>query len=281
MLASIAILTNNRERQVLRAIHSAKKQIVSDGVAFEIVVVDNASTDNTLSCIRAEHPDVKLVRTHRNLGCPGGRNILYANCSGEVIVNLDDDGEMGDGVVQGAVDIFRSDPTIGVIAFQRVETSSRQVTEDQATIDVSSFSGGLSAFRRDVINRVGYYPDDYFLLAEEEHLAIRILDAGLRIVYSPHLVMIHPIGGSHDERWDYYRYRNSLLNVVELFPAVLCAPFFVLRMGSYLAQSLTRGMFKQCLAAIVAASAGFATRTRRPVAVATIRKYRRLRRISR
>lgn len=277
MLVSIAILTHNRERQVSRAISSAKKQIVSEGITIEIVVVDNASTDNTMPSLRAEHPGVKLIKTHRNLGCPAGRNILYANCAGDVIVNLDDDGELAEGVVQGAVDIFRSDPLIWVVGFQQVNNSSSHAQDGQSTIETTSFSGGLSAFRKVMLDRVGFYPDDYFLLAEEEHLALRIINAGGRIVYCPHLVMYHPPGQSPGKRWDYYRYRNCLLNVVELFPTQLCIPCFILRAGSYLTQSVGRGTLGQCFAAITVALVALATRSRKPVAVETIRKYRRLR----
>jgi GT2 family glycosyltransferase len=272
---SVAILTHNRASDVLRAINSAKAQENTVGLAVEIVVVDNASEDDTSERIGSEHPDVKLIRTHRNLGCPGGRNILYANCSGDVIINLDDDGELGAGVVRGAVELMESDPSIGVIAFQRIETfPPAEGHLEPKVVEVTLFSGGLSAFRRDMLLGVGYYPDDFFLLFEEEHLALRIIDAGYRIVYAPNLLMKHAFSsGSGGRRWDYYRYRNGMLNVIDLFPLSLCLPFFFLRAGSYLMRSIPRGTFRQCATAIAVAGVGIFTRTRKPVGVKTVRAY--------
>jgi GT2 family glycosyltransferase len=272
---SVAILTYNRASDVLKAINSAKAQKDTAGIEVEIIVVDNDSDDDTSERIRSEHPDVKLIRTHRNLGCPGGRNILYANCSGDAIINLDDDGELDFDVVRGTVELMESDLSIGVIAFQRVETfSSNQRHSEPTLTDVPLFSGGVSAFSRKMLTQVGYFPDDYFLLAEEEHLALRIIDAGYRIVYAPNLLMKHAyVSGSGGERWDYYRYRNALLNVIELFPISLVFPCFSLRAGSYLMRSISRGTFRQCVVAIVVAGGGLFVRARKPVSVGTVRKY--------
>lgn len=278
MLVSIAILTNNREKYVLEAIRSAKNQKVSCEIKIEIVVLDNASSDNTRARIREHYPDVKLLATHKNLGCPGGRNILYANCAGDVIVNLDDDGQLDEGVVQGACNIFLSDQSIWVVGFRQVDNSLPKVQRDKKIIEVSTFSGGLSAFKRIIFDRVGFYPDDYFLLAEEEHMALRIIDVGGTIVYCPHLVMFHPPGQSTDSRWDYLRCRNALFNIVELYPFALCIIYFLLRAGSYLFKSIPRGSFFKCLSAVFVALSSFGIRSKKPVSVKTIKKYKKLNR---
>ena len=238
---SVGILTCNRREAVLRAIRSACEQGTDD---LEIVVVDSASTDGTAEAVRRCFPQVKYIRLPRNLGCPAGRNYIYANCTGDYIVNVDDDGFLGAGALEGVVRVFESDPTIGIVAMRQVFTDDPQAVcaSPEGRREVGSFWGGVCAFRRAMLERIGYYPEDFFLFAEEAYLAIRAMDAGYRIVYDPGIVMWHPrIGASASKRWDYYRFRNALLVVTRLFPGWLMLKYLVLRMGSYLLISLRRG----------------------------------------
>jgi len=247
---SVGILTFNRRETVLNAICSVCDQGCDD---IEIVVVDSASTDGTCEAVSARFPRVKLVRLPRNLGCVGGRNHVYANCTGDFIVNVDDDGLLGTGAVKRIVDLFESDPAIGIISMRRVFTDepwSAQVV-GEGRREVGSFSGGVSAFRRTMLDRIGYYPEDFFYFSEEAHLAIRAMDAGYKIVHAPDITMWHPrVGPSSETRWDYYRLRNPLLVVLQLFPGWLLVKYLVLRTGSYLFLSLRRGTASAYLQAL-------------------------------
>src|SRR5687768_4551661 len=106
---SIAVVTFNRAKLVTRALDSVLAQQRTD---LEIVVLDNDSHDGTSDMIVARYPQVRLVRLARNVGCPDGRNHLYANCRGEFIVNLDDDGWMSEGLLDQLETVFRQDERI-------------------------------------------------------------------------------------------------------------------------------------------------------------------------
>jgi glycosyltransferase involved in cell wall biosynthesis len=84
--ASVIITTNNRPRLLPRAIESARVS----GREVEIVVVDDASTDETAEICRAI-PGIKYVRVDRNQGVAGARNIGLVASSGEYVTFLDDD----------------------------------------------------------------------------------------------------------------------------------------------------------------------------------------------
>ena len=139
VMISAGILTYNRKEAVLRAIESVYEQGL-DGV--EVVVVDSASTEGSAEAIRKRYPKVKVIRLPRNLRCHGGRNHVFANCTGDYIVNIDDDGFLGEGALKLVVEAFDSDPTIGIIAMQQRfidESESGHTTGDQ---------GGSAFFRR-------------------------------------------------------------------------------------------------------------------------------------
>jgi GT2 family glycosyltransferase len=273
---SVGILTYNRRDLVLKALVSVIEQGLTD---VEIVVVDSASSDGTADTIATHYPAIKLIRLPRNLGCPGGRNHIYANCSGDYIVNLDDDGCLCEGTLRGVVEIFDAYPDIGVISMRRVETTE-EITKGGAReklTDVGSFSGGLSAFRREMLNKVGYYPENFFLTAEEAHLALRIIDAGYRIVYAHDLLMQHPAEAvnSGDSKWDFYRFRNPLLVVLELFPTFLCSKYMLLRLGSSFVASISRGTIVQYFLALADILVQWPKimRRRKPVSPNTVHKY--------
>jgi hypothetical protein len=276
---SAGILTFNRKDAVLKAIQSVYDQ---DWPELEIVVVDSASTDGTADAIRARYPDVTLVRLPRNLGCPGGRNHIYANCTGDYIVNVDDDGFLGAGAIRHVVAAFEADPQVGVVALRLSYTDDPQggrVIAAQPQ-EAGLFWGGVSAFRRSMLAQTGLYPEDFFLFAEETYFALRVMDAGYKIVSCPDAVMWHPsVGSSGGTRWDYYRWRNPLLVVARLFPGWLAAKYLCLRSCSYLLASLKRRSF----GAYLCAAGGVWCRLpgtlwrRRPVGRAAVEKYFRLR----
>lgn len=249
---SVGILTYNRRDLVLKALESVITQGLTD---VEIVVVDSASSDGTANTIAAQYPDVKLVRLPRNLGCPGGRNHLFANCTGQYIFVLDDDGRLCDGTLEGVTAILDDQPDVGVVMTRRV--SSREVLHgtqaDKTLIELGSFSGGMSAFRNEVLNKVGYYPEHFFLMAEETHLGLRTMNAGYRIVQAQNLFIEHPPegGSTGDTRWDFYRYRNKLLVVLELYPGWICVKYLLIRIAGYLVLSIKRGALLKYLHAVV------------------------------
>jgi hypothetical protein len=237
---SAGILTFNRKDAVLKAIDSVYAQGLDD---VEVVVVDSASHDGTTEAVGQRFPEVKLIRLPRNLGCPGGRNHIYANCTGDYIVNVDDDGFLGEGALHRIVEAFESDPSVGIVALRQLYTDEpeRAPASSERGRELGSFHGGVSAFRRAMLDEIGLYPEDFFLFAEEQYLAIRAMDAGFRIVSAPEAIMWHPrLGASVSRRWDYYRYRNSLLVVTRLFPGWLLLKYLILRMGSLFLISLRR-----------------------------------------
>jgi GT2 family glycosyltransferase len=277
---SVGILTYNRRDLVLKALVSVIEQGLTD---VEIVVVDSASSDGTADTIATHYPAVKLIRLPRNLGCPGGRNHLFANCSGKYIFVLDDDGCLCDGTLGGVIEILDGQPDVGVVMTRRVQSRKdlpiRQ--EDKNLIEVGSFSGGMTAFRNEVLNKVGYYPEHFFLISEEAHLGLRIMNAGYRIVQAQNLFIEHPAegGSTGDTTWDFYRYRNRLLVVLELFPGWICVKYLLIRMPGYLVLSIKRGTILKYLHAIadIVLHLPATMRRRKPVSRNAAVKYLQLR----
>lgn len=226
-LVSILIVTWNRRRELPRALESALNQTWT---ATEIVVVDNASTDGTADLIRERFPQVRLVQAPQNLGCPSGRNFGFRHCRGEFIYCLDDDGWLKPDAIELATRRAQSEPRIAVVMSRIHETNGdgvvRQLPEDRSQpVYQASFCGGCSLLRRAAIEEVGAFPEDFFRQAEEEDLAIRLLDAGWFCFLEPASVMFHapsPVG-RNSKAFLFYGLRNTNKTGLRVWSFPWCA----------------------------------------------------------
>ena len=278
---TVGILTHNRKEMALRAIASCFTQGIND---LEVVVVDANSQDGTYKAVRDKFPMINLIRLPRNLGCPGGRNHVYANSSGDYIVNLDDDGFIGEGALQLLIETFESDPSIGIVAMRQCYPGEPTPDgfDNKSPIETGHFLGGVSAFRRQMLEEIGFYPEDFFFSKEEEYLDIKALDAGYKIVFHPGIIMWHPrnrdMVSTSDSR-EYYLYRNPLLVVIRLFPGWYLWKYLIARIISYALVSLRRKSVGEYLKAVGYAlfSLPMALLKRHPCSSKAVRKYFRLR----
>jgi hypothetical protein len=271
-LVSIAILTWNRCEHVVKAIESVFNQHYRP---IEVVVTDSASTDGTTAEIRKLFPDVKIIQLHQNLGCPEGRNIALANCSGEFIFSLDDDGWLAPGTLHACVDRFKTDSKIGVVACSILAPDETQKDIGQDEI-VSVFSGGASAIRKEVLAKAGYFPSDFFRQAEESDMALRLFANGYSILYCPEAIMYHvrsPIN-RNSKQFMYYSSRNELFIVLRRYPLFLI-PFVLLQKAIvWCYAGLKCGAFFYTVGGVVSAlwQAPRLLFTREPVSLDAIRK---------
>lgn len=271
-LVSVCILTWNRRDHLIKAVESVLNQPYSP---VEIVVVDSASTDGTDELMASRYPDLKYIRLHRNAGCPEGRNIALANCSGEIIYALDDDGWVANDTLHVCVDRMERFPRVGVVG-SKILAPDEPHGEAAADTLHYIFSGGASAIRREVLERAGYYPSDFFRQGEEADLALRIFDCGYEILSCPGAVMYHersPINRD-DKRFLYYSMRNELYTVVRRYPLVYLIPAAIQKIVTWNYLGLRRLSLHYSAAGMLAALVRLPEllRDRRPVSRSAVRR---------
>lgn len=88
--------------------------------AFEVIVVDNASRDESAEMVRKQFPSVRLIEPGRNTGYAEGNNIAFAAATGDLLLTLNPDTEFVDDSLDRAALVLRSLPNVGALGVRQI-----------------------------------------------------------------------------------------------------------------------------------------------------------------
>ncbi len=117
-LVSIIIVSRNRREDLIECLHSIFRQ---DYEHFEVIVIDNASSDKTAEAVRDIFPKVLLIENKRNDGTCVTRNRGVEICRGEFVWFLDSDTEiLSESFLSDVINVARKNPQLGAIGGEAV-----------------------------------------------------------------------------------------------------------------------------------------------------------------
>lgn len=223
-----------------------------EGVKFEVILVDNGSTDGSQSYIRDNFPEVKLIELNENRGFTGANIVGYANSKGDIVTLLNNDTEVERLWLATIVDAFQRYPEVGIVAskmllfdrrdhfhtagdFYRLDgiPGNRGVWQkDIGQYDreeyVFSACGGSAAYRRSMIDEIGFLDQSYYFSCEDTDLSWRAQLAGWKVLYVPEAVVYHKLqatGGSVTA--SYYDGRNFIFLILKNYPYSLLKRYWL------------------------------------------------------
>jgi len=214
-MVTVVIANFNRCDDLRRAINSVREQDYSD---VEIVVVDNASRDGSRTMLADEFPGVCVIALNENWGMDGYSE-GFRRAQGKFIFQMDNDSLMPDeSVLSQVVKRFREGPSELAAVATRVEEYQvngssidelRKKDARQGPVNTKGYHAGGVAFRRALLERVGYYNRDVFLYGSELFLQMKLLAAGYLIHYYPEILMLHRSSNiARSSNGLYYEIRN-------------------------------------------------------------------------
>jgi GT2 family glycosyltransferase len=188
-------------------------------VPDEIIVVDNASSDDTVAMLRREHPRVRVIGLHNDTrGACETFNIGFKLATSECVAIMDDDVEATATWLEKLERrMLAEPPSTAMISSRVVEPGMPQAYIDaeiaRGPYYASTFRGCGTLTRRAVIERAGWYDERFFIYGNERDLAARVLGLGYRILQDPDAVIDHgtPFGMKAGPRSLYYHVRNFWL----------------------------------------------------------------------
>lgn len=225
MKVLVGIISKDRAGILPKAISSAKSQ---EGVAIEIAVFDDASSDNTRALERT-FPEVKWYFSEKNLGVSKARNFLMQTSGLEFYCSLDDDSWFleSDALAKGLT-IMQSDPTVAAIAFDILSPDQPNRNTRSTEFLVRDFIGCGHLLRLSAVKEAGYYQQmPGFYGGEEKDLSIKLLDLGYKILKAPDVHVWHD--KTNKARDLYKQHRSGVCNDLVFF--FRRAPLFILSVG--------------------------------------------------
>jgi len=226
-LVSVLSISYNRRASIANLLMALRRQTYP---SFEVIVVDNASTDGTASLIRSDFPEVRLIESPQNLANYSYNSGVNA-AKGKYVLMMDDDGlpARRDWVAR-VVAHFEANPRLGVVACivhmqdtGRLAPDSPQFVPEgdaESGYPCAAYNGTGVGLRAAAIQELGiFYPKCYFLTYVELHLCTRLLEAGWEVRLFPDIEVWHcrPSGSSYPP-FSYYGLRNYYWYVWQFYP---------------------------------------------------------------
>lgn len=200
--------------------------------SFEVAVVDNASSDGSVTMIRTQYPQAQLLANSANLGFTQANNLALADCKARYALLLNPDTKLTEGAIQNMLDYMEVHPEVGMVGPRLVYSDGRpqpsrrrfptlrmalaestpwewhfphnrlarayrlEDRSDDATQEVDWVTGACMLVRREIWEQVGAFDERFFMYSEELDWCRRIVAAGWHVVYLPTATVIHYEGAS-------------------------------------------------------------------------------------
>lgn len=220
---TITIVNYNAGEYLLRCLSSLGK--IKNELDFDVFVVDNDSKDGSIENAEKKFPQFNFIKNHENLGYGKAHNLALKKAKTEYLLVLNPDVEIPSGTLKYIYDFMEKNPDVGV-ATGRVEKADGSLDKachrgfptlsasfqyfflkndknyhltdrDMDKIhEIDSCVGAFMFMRKSVLEKVGYFDEDYFLYGEDLDLCYRIKQAGFKVMYIPQVKILHVKGVS-------------------------------------------------------------------------------------
>lgn len=236
-LISVIALNYNQTPITCEFLKSLKKVTYKN---LEVIIVDNASKEDPTEAIISIYPEVCLIRSEKNLGFTGGNNLGIEASHGDYVFIVNNDTEVTEDIFERLLEPFQRDASIGMVSPKIYYFHHPNVIQYAGFTPVNPFTGRNSAVgnkqvdlgqhdqpgytsyahgaammvSREIIEKVGMFPDIFFIYYEELDWSSQVTRAGYKIYYQPKASLYHKESitmGKESAIKAYYHNRNRIL----------------------------------------------------------------------
>lgn len=251
MNLSIIICTWNSAEDIEKCLYSLTRWTCPANC--EIIIIDNNSTDNTKEIIRKfplpGEPAVNLIENDCNKGLSCANNQGIKESNNEYLLFLNPDTVILDNALEKMVQFMEKDKSIGAMGPQHLNNNGRIIPscrefpnfgnlirqrkwkmryfDHKSTREVDQPMGSCLLTRREIIDKIGGFNENYPLFMNDVDFCYRIKKAGYKIFFLEDAKIIHKVGGSTNkirkkailnEHWSMYRYlKDHFKNKVVIY----------------------------------------------------------------
>jgi GT2 family glycosyltransferase len=202
---SVIVLAHNGKRYLENCLNSIAEQTYPD---YEVILVDNASTDDSVEFVRKNFVQVRIVRNSENLGYANANNLGALKARGEYILFLNVDTWVNPDLLYELVKAASVDSRIAVCACTQVSYDGKCLLNRGITADIFGYpaspegshvlyADGASLFiSSDVFRELHGFDGSYFLYGEDLDLCWRVLLLGYEVVHVDSARVFHHTAGT-------------------------------------------------------------------------------------
>lgn len=221
-LVSLIVVTYNSARLLPACLDAL---LATEYAPFELLVIDNASSDGTPALVAAHYPQARLLANTANLGFGRACNLGAAAAQGELLVFLNPDVIVPPGWLGVLAQRMREHPDAGIICPTTLD-HGQAPPPPAAPADTAAVPGCAMLVRRAAWRQLGGFDERFFLYWEDTDLCWRAWLLGWRVLEEFEAYVFHERGGSAgDRRWDAETTKNSLRTYLKTMRWRAVAPF--------------------------------------------------------
>ncbi len=212
---------------------------------FELIIVDNGSTDGSLTSIKKHYPTAKVVTLDENKGFASAVNIGIHHAKGQYIILINNDTKVDKHCIQALVLAAEHKKEYGLFATKMLDFYNPKLIDSAGTFitsvghangigwkehdgpeynqpkEVFMVSGGGCLIKRSVIEKIGLFDEDFFAYFEDVDFCLRAQLKGIKCWYVPKAIIYH-IHKATSRRvpafTEYLQFRNMTQTIIKDFP---------------------------------------------------------------
>jgi GT2 family glycosyltransferase len=267
-LISIIVISYNGGKYVTECLRSLEK---SDYHQFELIIVDNASTDGSIDIIEASSESARIICLEKNVGYGAAANIGIAQAKGELVVVINQDVFVQKDWLSHLIYAYRQ---YGIAIYQPkilLASDSRFINTAGNTISLAGFtvlrgagqssslfntneilcyaSGACFMFHKSIIDVVGLFDSSFFMFKEDLDWGWRAILKGYKTVYVASAIVYHHWNVDRNLKMKlYFSERNRLATLTKNYSArtlAILVPFFLLHELFIIGFCIIEGLLKE------------------------------------
>ena len=275
MDVSVIIVTYNSAKFIPACFESFARFM--QGINYEIIVVDNKSSDSTLAIIRERWPEVRIIENNFNAGFAAANNQGACIARGDYLFLLNADTEILDNGIEKALRFARAnniailgpktfgpgrillktwkefnslyfhmaDLLSGALLLNRYFNSGRSAAESAPRL-VKFLTGSAMLISKNAYQRLGLFDEQFFFSGEERDLCMRFTTNGEKLSFFPDWSILHYVGhGESVSPFHYINWVKSSLKLARKHKGVLGYGLMVITLGIYSTSSALQATYKQ------------------------------------
>ncbi|WP_042256415.1 glycosyltransferase family 2 protein [Butyrivibrio proteoclasticus] len=276
---AVIIPNYNGQKYLGDCLKSLRKQSFQD---FKVIMVDNGSSDGSISVVKRDFPEVQIIGLSDNTGFANAVNVGIKETGAKYVFLLNNDTVCEEGVIEALVKVLDKKKSVFSVQAKMLQIKEPHLIDDAGDyycalgwafapskdkdnsrysrrINVTSACAGAAMYRREVFEEIGYFDEAHFCYLEDVDVGYRARLYGYDNVMEPGAIVYHVGSGSSGSRHNafkveltaannlYFIYKNMnalqiIINLPLFLAGVIIKHIFYVRKG--LGKAHLRGLSK-------------------------------------